>query len=427
MSIVVLGAGVIGTTQAYYLARAGHRVTLVDRQPGPGLETSFANGGQISACHTQPWAHPQTLVQAPAWLGRRDAPLALNLARWDPTLWAWLLRFVANCTPGAYTRNMERAVRVALYSRACLKTLRTEEPDLDYQAATTGILKIYRDARSFETGLAALEAARAWGLEQEALDAAACVAKEPALGPARELLAGGILAPDDETGDAHLFTRALFAKARALGVDFRGETPVLGLEREGNGRLRAVITDRGPIPARRVVLALGSFSPRTLRTLDPALARRLPVYPAKGYSLTLPLTPEGAVHAPRLSLTDEVAKMVYARLGDRLRVAGTAELSGWDDRSLPDHRLAPLRREAGRLFPAAGDFATATAWCGLRPATPDSVPVIGPVPGLPDLILNTGHGTLGWTMACGSARLVADLLSDRAPEVSMDGLGVDRF
>jgi D-amino-acid dehydrogenase len=418
VTVLVLGAGLIGVTSAYFLAKAGESVTVVDRQPGPGLETSFANGGQISACHTQPWAHPSTPALALRWLGRDDAPLAIRWSRWDPALWSWGLRFLANCTAGAYDRNMERAVRIALYSRATLKALRAEL-DLNYDQKTKGILKIYRDPREYEKGLTAMARTEDWGLHQSALDPAACVALEPALARSEDLLAGGILAAEDESGDAHLFTNALFDKARELGVTFLGNHAILGLESSGR-KVTGVVTDKGLLRGDRIVLALGSYSPFLARTLG----LRLPVYPAKGYSLTLDVANSAA--APEISLTDEGQRMVYSRLGNRLRAAGTAELTGWDT-TLTQARVDLITCEAQALFPEAGDYTSATVWCGLRPKTPDSVPIIGAAPGLDNLYINTGHGTLGWTMACGSGKLLSALLTQTNPEIDAKGLGLDRF
>ncbi|MBK1663333.1 amino acid dehydrogenase [Rhodospirillum rubrum] len=419
MDVLVLGAGLIGTTSAHFLARAGHDVTVIDRQPGPGLETSFANGGQISACHTQPWAHPETPVMALRWLGRADAPLVFGWARWDPALWVWGLRFLANCTLSAYDRNMERAVRVALYSRSVLKELRAET-GLRYDERTRGILKIYRDQGDFDKGLRAMEKTAAWGLRQSACPAARCLELEPALATGGVRLAGGILAAEDESGDAHLFTQGLAALSAAKGVRFLGETTITGLRLEGR-RVAEVLTSRGPLRADTIVLAAGSFSPGLARTIG----LRLPVYPAKGYSITLDVKGAGQ-GAPTLSITDEASKMVYSRLGQRLRAAGTAELAGWSLTPNPA-RAALIRREAARLFPQAGDYAGARDWCGLRPTTPDSVPIIGKAPGIDNLYLNTGHGTLGWTMACGSGKLIADLVSGRATDIDTTGLGLDRF
>ncbi|GEO81865.1 D-amino acid dehydrogenase [Pararhodospirillum oryzae] len=418
MSVIVLGAGVVGVTTAWTLARAGHAVTVLDRRPGAGLETSFANGGQISVCHTQPWAGPEAPRQILGWLGRADAPLVVHPWRWDPPLWAWGVRFLANCRSTAFERNMERAIRLALYSRSCLKALRAET-GIEYDQKTQGILKIYRSAEAFAAGKAAREAALAWGLEQRVLDADACVALEPALVPARGDLAGGILAPEDESGDAHRFTVALAERAQALGARFCFGTQVLGLVAEG-GRIKAVRTDQGDQEADWIVLALGSESPRVARSIGV----RLPVYPAKGYSITVPVEPASV--APVVSITDEERKMVYSRLGTRLRAAGTAELSGWNTTLRPE-RVDLIRRETRALFPNCGDVSAAQGWCGLRPTTPDSVPLLGPVPGYANLVLNTGHGTLGWTMACGSARVVADCVEGRPPAVSLDGLGLDRF
>ncbi len=418
MKVLVLGAGLIGTATAYFLARDGHAVTVLDRQPGPGLETSYANGGQISVCHTQPWAAPGTPLQALRWMGRDDAPLAFRWTRWDPALWAWGLRFLGQCTAGAYRRNMERAVRIALYSRDQLKALRATE-NLSYDLRTQGIIKIYRSRSSLDKGLAAMRTTEAWGLHQKALGVDEVVALEPALADAAPLLTGGIYAPDDESGDAHRFTTQLAERATALGADFRGGVAVTGLE-TAKGRLSGVRTDRGTLTADATVLALGSYSPLIARTAG----LRIPVYPAKGYSITVDIPPDGV--APTVSITDEDLKMVFSRFGNRLRAAGTAELAGWNT-TLREARATLIRRETGRLFPRAGVTDQAPAWCGLRPKTPDSAPIIGPAPGVQGLWLNTGHGTLGWTMSCGSGRLVADLIGGKTPEISPDGLGLDRF
>jgi D-amino-acid dehydrogenase len=418
VTVLVLGAGLIGTATAYFLARAGHAVTVVDRQPGPGLETSFANGGQISVCHTQPWAHPSTPALALKWMGRQDAPLAIRWGRWDPALWSWGLRFLANCTTTAHDRNMERAVRLALYSRATLKALRPEL-GLEYDQKTRGILKFYRDSKEFEKGLRAMARTEAWGLHQRALDPDACLTLEPALEGARGVLVGGIYAEEDESGDAHLFTKALFREALELGVTFRGDHTILGLERQGR-KVTRVITDRGALTGDKVVLALGSYAPFVARTVG----TRLPIYPAKGYSITLDVADPGG--APEVSLTDEGQRMVYSRLGNRLRAAGTAELTGWTTALSPE-RVALVTREARTLFPRAGDHEKATPWCGLRPKTPDSVPIVGAVPGFDNFYVNGGHGTLGWTMACGSGKLLADLVWGSKPEIDPKGLGLDRF
>lgn len=418
MKVVVLGAGVVGVTTAWWLTREGMSVTIIDRQPGPGLETSFANGGQISANHATPWAGPGTPWKALKWLGRIDAPLLFHL-RMDRHLAGWLARFLANCTPARSRRNTERALRVALYSRRQMAAIR-QETGIAYDQLTRGILHIFRNETDYAEALPGCELMNRLGCERRIVDADACVALEPALASARPRLVGGIFSPDDESGDAYAFTQRLARLAAGQGAEFRWSTTIASLRSE-RGRIEAAVTDQGePIEADAFVLAFASWSPALLRPLGVTL----PVYPAKGYSLTIPIG--GRAGAPTVSLIDDEFKMVYSRLGDRLRIAGTAEFAGWDAGVTPA-RAQFLLRTAMALFPDCGDAARAEAWAGLRPSTPDGVPVIGRVPGLENLILNTGHGTLGWTMAAGSGRLVADLLAGRPPQIPLDDLGIERF
>ncbi len=417
MRVLVLGAGVVGTAAAWYLSRAGHEVVVVDRRDGAGLETSFANGGQVSPCHAEPWANPAVIPKAIRWLGREDAPLLFRWNRWDPALWAWGLRFLVNCTSARVEANTERTLRVALYSRDCLRELRAEL-GLRYDERAQGILHVYRDRREFEHALEAAEVMGRHGLPRRPLSPADCARLEPALAAVETGLAGGIHTPGDESGDAHKFTTSLAALAMANGADFRFGVTAKALLRDG-GRVVGALTDAGELHAEATVLALGSYSPLLARPLG----LRLPIVPAKGYSITVPVA--GHAGAPWVSVTDDEAKMVYSRLGDRLRAAGTAEFSGYDT-SLNPIRWEVLRRKAKALFPDGGDFDRAEPWAGLRPVTPDSVPVIGAAP-LAGLWLNTGHGTLGWTMACGSGRVIADLVSGRDPEIPLEGLGLERF
>ncbi len=416
MRALVLGAGVVGVATAYYLARAGHRVTVIDRQPEAGRETSFANGGLISASHAEPWANPSTPLKALKWLGRSDAPLLFRL-RADPALWAWTLGFLINCTPGRTRVNTERMLRIALYSRSALAELR-HETSIAYDHLSRGILSFYRERREFDRALARAESMNRQGGDSRGLDAAECVALEPALAGAGEPLAGGIHHPGAESGDAFKFTQRLAQICAGLGVEFRYGTAIGRLHGEG-GRIAGVETGEGMVEADSYILALGSYSPLLARPLGV----KLPVYPAKGYSVTLPV--ESPQKAPRFSLTDEGRKLVYTRLGDRLRVAGTAEFAGYDT-SVTGPRVRSILASALKLFPGCGDPARAEFWAGLRPMTPDGVPVIGRTK-YPNLILNTGHGTLGWTMACGSGRIVADILSRRDPGIDLAGLGLDRF
>nr|WP_243846263.1 D-amino acid dehydrogenase [Rhizomicrobium palustre] len=412
-----MGAGVVGTAAAWYLAESGHDVTVVERQPGAGLETSFANGGQVSPCHAEPWANPETPFKALEWLGRRDAPLVFKWWRYDPALWAWLVRFLINCTPGRTKINTDRTLRVAIYSRACLQALR-QYTGVSYDAETRGILHVYRDTRALEHALKTSEMMNALGLKRETKSVAEALAIEPALSDAAPELKGAIFTPDDESGDAHKFTVELAAKAEKLGVLFCYGTSVMGFAREGD-RIEAVITDKGPIKADAFVLAMGSWS----KPLAASLGLNLPLYPAKGYSATLDV--REPAHTPRVSITDDEHKLVFSRLGERLRCAGTAELSGWSD-AMDEVRAQAIIRGAKALFPRAGDYEHAALWAGLRPTTPDSVPIIGKTP-IQNLYLDTGHGTLGWTMACGSGKALADVISGREPEIDMSGLGLDRF
>jgi D-amino-acid dehydrogenase len=416
MKVLVMGAGVVGVATAYYLAKGGASVTVVDRRLGAALETSFANGGQISANHATPWAVPGAPLKALKWLGRVDAPLLVHL-RWDPALAAWLLRFLANCTRKRLRVNIERALRVALYSRTQLAALRAAT-SIEYDQLTRGILHIFRNRRDYREALSSVDLMNRLGCERRIVTAQECVALEPALAYAREKLVGGIFSPSDESGDAHTFAVRLAQCCAGLGVDFRWGETIWRLRSAGQ-RITGVETDAGVVEADVYVIALGSYSPLLLRPLGVSL----PVYPGKGYSVTIPIG--GHAGAPMVSLIDDEFKMVYSRLGERLRVAGTAEFIGWDA-SVTEARARVLLARAVELFPDCGDFGRAEFWAGLRPSTPDGVPVLGRA-GFDNLFLNTGHGTLGWTMACGSGRLVADLMLGRTPEISLDGLGIERF
>ena len=408
MRVTVLGAGVVGVTSAWYLAADGHEVTVIERQPLPAQETSFANGGQISVSHAEPWANPKTPLKALKWMWREDAPL---LWRWraDPAQWAWGLRFLRECTAARARANVGAIVRLGLASRSALRSLRRELV-LEYNQLERGILHFYTDSREFDHALPQAALMREFGCERVPQTAAECLAIEPALAGSRAPVVGGTYTAGDESGDARRFTEALAQRAAARGVRFRYGETVAALQHEG-GRLSGVRLGSGEtLNADVTVLALGSYSPLLLRPLGV----RLPVYPAKGYSATLAL-PEG-VAAPSVSLTDDGHKIVISRLGQSLRVAGTAEFNGYD-MSLNAPRCAALLRRTRDIFPALEAVTQVDYWAGLRPATPGNVPVIGDMAaaGLAGLWLNTGHGTLGWTLACGSARLLADLVVGRDP------------
>ena len=408
MRVTVLGAGVVGVTSAWYLAAEGHEVTVIERQPLPAQETSFANGGQVSVSHAEPWANPRAPLKALKWLGREDAPLLWRL-RADPAQWAWGLRFLRECTAARARANVGAIVRLGLASRAALRSLR-QELALEYDHLERGILHFYTDRREFEDALPQAALMREFGCERVPRTAAQCLAIEPALADSRVPVVGGTYTAGDESGDARRFTEVLAQYATERGVRFRFGETVAALSREGDRLAGVRLASGETVDAEMTVLALGSYSPLLLRPLG----LRLPVYPAKGYSATLAL-PEGAM-APMVSLTDDGHKIVISRLGQSLRVAGTAEFNGYDT-SLNAARCEALLRRTHEIFPALAAVTEVEYWAGLRPATPGNVPLICDMrgAGLAGLWLNTGHGTLGWTLACGSARLLADLAAGRDP------------
>jgi D-amino-acid dehydrogenase len=409
MRILVLGAGVVGVTSAWYLARDGHEVTVVDRQPAPGLETSFANGGQISVSHSEPWANPSAPLKILKWLGREDAPLLFRL-RADPCQWAWGLRFLAECLPSRTRENTLTILRLALYSLAELKALR-RDTGIAYDHLERGILQIHGDQQALEDAHARVELMRSHGFDMRIKTPAECFEIEPALRTSSVPIAGGTFAPEDESGDANRFTVNLAALAASEGVRFRYEHAIEALSVAGTTVDGAAVRDsqgqREILHADRVLVALGSYS----RFLLSQVGIHLSVYPVKGYSVTIPLTRPDK--APVVCLSDESAKIAITRLGDRLRAAGTAELADYDT-SLNEARCQAILDRVRAHFPEAGDFAGASRWAGLRPTTPSNVPYIGPTR-LSNLFVNTGHGTLGWTLACGSGRALADLVAGRPP------------
>jgi len=416
MKVLVLGSGVVGVTSAWYLNRAGHEVTVVDRQPEPGMETSLANGGQVSWGAGGPWTAPGIPIKALKWMLRPHSPLVLR-PRLDPALWTWLFQMLGNCTHARYAVNRERMLRLSRYSHECLVALR-RETGIHYDERTRGVLELYRTARELEEAGPEIPLLQRWGVPCRMLDRAACVAHEPALRAAQDKFAGGLLLPEDESGDCLQFTRRLAHVAEKNGVRFALSTRIERLVADGN-RLARVDTDQGQLRADAYVLACGSYSPLLARPLGV----RLPVYPVKGYSATIEI--EDKTAAPAGTLTDVTYKVVITRLGNTLRGAGTAELAGYD-LSLRLARCATITHVIGELFPGAGDLAQARFWCGLRPMTPDNPPLLGPTP-YKNLVLNTGHGTLGWTMACGAGKVTADMLSGRQPEIKLEGLTLARF
>ena len=409
MKIAVLGAGVVGVATAWYLAAEGHDVIVLDRASAPALETSFANGGQVSVSQTQPWANPGAPAQVLRWLGREDAPLLFRL-RADPALFAWGMRFLLECLPGRTRRNTLDALALGLYSREALRALRGELA-LDYDQQTRGILQLYEDEAALADAAQRARELTAHGCRVDVLTREECFAVEPALVHAQVSLAGGAYAPDDESGDACKFTAALAHHCRERGVEFRFGSEIRSLRCEENLLHSVVVREKSgrtdEIGADAYVVSLGSHSTPVLRSAGIAI----PVYPVKGYSVTIPIQDHAA--APTASVTDEARKVVISRLGDRLRAAGTAEMAGYDT-SLNRVRCEAIRNCARLWFPLASSYDRVEYWTGLRPATPGNVPLIGRTH-IANLFVNTGHGTLGWTLACGSGKALAEIVAGRRP------------
>jgi D-amino-acid dehydrogenase len=411
VKVVVLGAGLLGATSAYFLRQLGHDVVVVDRQASPAAETSFANGGQISVSHAEPWANPSAPMKVLGWLGKEDAPLLFRL-RADARQWSWGLRFMRECTPARTRHNIGQIVRLGTYSRDTLQQLR-RDTGLEYDQRTQGILHFYTDQREFEAAEAPAAQMRELGCDRRVISADEAVRIEPALAHVRDRLAGATYTAEDESGDANRFARELVRLCERDGVVFRMSHTITAL-REAGGEIDHVEATDAEGRFQRIrgdayVVALGSLSPLLVKPLG----IDLPIYPAKGYSVTMPVLDASKAH--QVSLTDDEYKLVFSRLGDRLRIAGTAELNGYD-RDLNRVRCEAIVRRVEALFPGAGDASQAQFWTGLRPATPSNVPIIG-ASRLANLYLNTGHGTLGWTHACGSGKSIARIVSGLAPEV----------
>ncbi len=418
MKILVMGAGVIGVTTAYYLNEAGHEVTVIDRQAGPGMETSFGNAGEISPGYASPWAGPGIPLKAIKWLLMRDGPLVVRPGM-ERAMWVWLFRMLRNCTSARYAINKARMVPLAEYSRDSLRALR-ESTGISYDERSQGTLQLFRNQQQLDGTGKDIEVLKQFGVPYELLDAAGCISAEPALSRVAGKIAGGLRLPADETGDCKLFTERLAKICMDRGVMFRFglETGPLLLDRS-NTALSGVKVGKKMILADAYIMAYGSYSARWMRKLGVPV----PVYPVKGYSITMPVTDAAA--APVSTVMDETYKVAITRLGDRIRVGGTAEISGFD-MTLHESRRATLERSVGDLFPDGGDVKQASFWCGLRPMTPDGPPIIGPTR-YPNLFVNTGHGTLGWTMACGSGRVLADIISGKQPDIDARELGMSRY
>lgn len=415
MRVIVLGSGVIGVASAYYLAQQGAEVTVLDRQSGPAEETSFGNAGQISPGYSTPWAAPGIPFKAVKWMFQHHAPLAINL---DGSMWQlqWMAQMLKNCNPQSYAVNKERMMRVAEYSRDCLRELR-KDTGINYENRAKGTLQLFRKEAQMEAVQRDISVLQECGVSYELLNGNELGRVEPALANAQDKLVGGLHLPNDETGDCYLFTNALAQIAKELGVNFQFNQNVEKLIVEGD-EIKGVQVNGKVLTADRYVLAFGSYSRDFLKPLD----LQLPVYPVKGYSLTIPIA--DPAFAPQSTVLDETYKIAITRFDQRIRVGGMAELSGFN-LGLNEDRRATLQMVTQDLFPG-GDMAQASFWTGLRPMTPDSTPIIGATR-FKNLFLNTGHGTLGWTMACGSGKLISDIVLNHKTEISTDGLSIQRY
>ncbi|HCQ9655344.1 TPA: D-amino acid dehydrogenase [Acinetobacter baumannii] len=415
MRVIVLGSGVIGVASAYYLARQGAEVTVLDRQSGPAEETSFGNAGQISPGYSTPWAAPGIPFKAVKWMFQHHAPLVINL---DGSMWQlqWMAQMLKNCNPQSYAVNKERMMRVAEYSRDCLRELR-KDTGIHYENRAKGTLQLFRKEAQMEAVQRDISVLEECGVSYELLNGNELGRVEPALANAQDKLVGGLHLPNDETGDCYLFTNALAQIAKELGVNFQFNQNVEKLIVEGD-QIKGVQVNGKVLTADRYVLAFGSYSRDFLKPLD----LQLPVYPVKGYSLTIPIV--DPAFAPQSTVLDETYKIAITRFDQRIRVGGMAELSGFN-LGLNEDRRATLQMVTQDLFPG-GDMAQASFWTGLRPMTPDSTPIIGATR-FKNLFLNTGHGTLGWTMACGSGKLISDIVLNHKTDISTDGLSIQRY
>jgi D-amino-acid dehydrogenase len=414
VKIVVLGAGVIGTTTAWFLNQAGHEVTVIERKPNAGLETSFANGGQISVCHAEPWANPSAPKKILQWLGKEDAPLLFRL-RADINQWRWGWQFLKECSSIKAKKNTINILRLGLYSRGVLQKLRADT-GIEYDALTKGILHFYTDPKEFQDAIVASQFMREHGCDRKVIDNKNDIVKiEPAFASSVNQIVGATFTSSDESGDAQKFTNNLSILAATKGVKFLFDHTITRINQHQD-RISGVTVKHHDelmnITADAYVVCLASYSALMVRDLGISLL----IYPAKGYSATVEV-PEGA-NAPSVSMTDDEYKLVFSRLSNRLRIAGTAELNGYN-LNLNDVRCQALIKRTAALFPNAADYSKPLFWTGLRPATPSNVPYIGKTK-YPNLYLNTGHGTLGWTHSCGSAQAIADIIDGKKPEVEFD-------
>ena len=417
MDIIVLGSGVVGVTSAWYLAKSGHKVTVIDRQENVALETSYGNAGQISPGYSAPWAAPGIPLKAMKWLMQDLAPFSIDAKELDAETMAWMTKMLANCTEKAYHKNKARMMRLAEYSRDCFKDLR-QELDIHYDQRSKGTLQLFRTKKQIEASKKDIEVLQECNVAYQSLDRAGCIEYEPALAHVEEKFIGGLRLPGDETGDCFKFTNALADECKKLGVQFIMDTEILELKKS-KGKIERVITNKGNFHADTFIVSLGSFSKALLKDLD----IDIPVYPIKGYSLTLPITDPD--FAPTSTVMDETFKVAITRFDERIRVGGTAEIASYNT-DLHEKRRKNVEFVVTDLFPKGGDVTNAEFWTGLRPMTPDGTPIIGETK-IENLYLNTGHGTLGWTMSLGSAKYLCDVINKTETEIDPEGLSVARY
>lgn len=417
MQVLVLGAGVVGVTSAWYLAKAGHDVTIIDRQVDVALETSYANAGQISPGYSAPWAGPGIPIKAMKWLMQDLAPFMISGKEMDTQTLAWMTKMLTNCTESAYHTNKARMVRLAEYSRDCFINLRNEL-NIDYDQRCKGTLQVFRTEKQVKDSQKDISVLKESGVDFQVLDVEGCIEHESALANVREKIVGGLRLPGDETGDCFKFTNALADECKKLGVKFIMKTDVLNINTQNN-EITSISTSRGKMTADAYLVALGSYSTPVLSKID----LKVPVYPIKGYSLTLPIIDESK--APTSTVMDETYKVAVTRFDDRIRVGGTAEIASYN-KELEEKRKANVEFVVNDLFPGGGDIEQAEFWTGLRPMTPDGTPILGETK-YSNLFLNTGHGTLGWTMSLGSGKYVADIISQSQPDIDTEGLSVARY
>lgn len=417
MHVIVLGGGVLGVASAWYLAKSGHQVTVIDRQSTVAQETSHGNAGMISPGYSSPWAAPGVPFKAIGWMLQDLSPFMINMKELDGYTLSWMTKMLANCNTHSYQVNKARMLRVAEYSRDCFVDLR-HELNIQYDARQLGTLQLFRKQKQIDALQKDIEVLKQLGIEHQALDMAGCVKHEPALQYVKDKFVGGLHLPGDETGDCFKFTTELAKQCEEMGVIFMMDTQIKKLN-QSNGKIISVTTDKGEILGDTYLCALGSYSPQILSTVG----IKVPIYPIKGYSLTLPIEDES--RAPQSTIMDETYKVAVTRFDDRIRVGGTAEIASYN-LELPEKRRASIDFVVQDMFPGAADVAKAEFWTGLRPMTPDSTPILGGTQ-YSNLFLNTGHGTLGWTMSLGSAKFVSDIINQKQPDIDPEGLSIERY